>query len=103
DAGEIDVVGVNKFKAEGDQAESVQIHRNDEAAERAKIAELKALRTSRDRAKVEVTLAALETAARGTDNLMPTIRDAVRAYATVGEIADRLRRVFGEYRPPRGF
>ena len=43
-------------------------------------------------------LAALERAARGSDNLMPPILDAADAYATVGEISDRLRAVFGEYR-----
>ena len=60
----------------------------------AKLAELKA---RRDNAKVKTALAALRTAAAGTENLMPLILDAVRMYATLGEITDELRAVFGEY------
>ena len=52
-----------------------------------------------DAGKVEERLAALKRAAEGTDNLMPYILDAVRAYATVGEICHALREVFGEYQP----
>ena len=54
-------------------------------------------------AKVAAALERLESDARGAVNLMPAIRDAVMAYATVGEISDRLREVFGTYQPPRGF
>ncbi len=53
---------------------------------------------SRSQALVDEKLAAVEKTARGGDNLMPAIFDACAAYATVGEISDRLRKVFGEYR-----
>jgi methylmalonyl-CoA mutase N-terminal domain/subunit len=59
---------------------------------------LKKLKESRDNARVSETLGALKKAAEGTANLMPPVVDAVRAYATLGEIADVLRGVFGEYR-----
>jgi methylmalonyl-CoA mutase N-terminal domain/subunit len=56
------------------------------------------VRSRRDGGAVERALSALEEAARGTDPLMPRIIDAVEAYASIGEIAGRLVRVFGEYR-----
>ena len=56
------------------------------------------LRARRDAARVEATLRAVEDTARTDRNLLPPIIDAVKAYATVGEISDALRRVFGEYR-----
>ena len=102
DAGKVPVVGVNVFKA--DKEEPLQIHRVDEAAERAKADSVRALRKSRDQATVEAALTALESAARDEGkNLMTPIYDAVMAYATVGEITDRLRRVFGVYTPSRSF
>jgi methylmalonyl-CoA mutase N-terminal domain/subunit len=102
DAGKVPVVGVNVFKA--DKEEPLQIHRVDEAAERAKADSVRALRKSRDQATVEAALTALESAAREEGkNLMTPIYDAVMAYATVGEITDRLRRVFGVYTPSRVF
>ena len=57
-------------------------------------------REQRDQARVATTLDALRAAARGTDNLMPPILDAVRAYATLGEICGAMREVFGEYQAP---
>ena len=59
---------------------------------------LRELRAGRSQSAVDEKLAALERAARGADNLMPPILDSAAAYATVGEISDTLRRVFGEYR-----
>ncbi len=101
DSGQIPVVGVNIFRTEQDSP--TEIHRGDPAAEQAKVAELKKLRAGRDAAAVEKALGRLEAEARGAGNLMDPIKEAVRAYATVGEIAGRLRRVFGEYKPPTGF
>lgn len=101
DSGTVPVVGVNLHRTEGDAAP--EVHRGDPAAERAKISELEKLRASRDNALVTRSLDELEAAARGNKNLMEPIGGAVRAYATVGEIAGRLRRVFGEYQPPTGF
>jgi methylmalonyl-CoA mutase N-terminal domain/subunit len=94
--GESVVVGVNRFKQ--DEKEPPVTFRLDPELERQQVDRLQRLRASRDNARVEARLNALEQAARGTDNLMPHILDAAEAYATVGEISDRLRRVFGEYK-----
>jgi methylmalonyl-CoA mutase N-terminal domain/subunit len=93
--GETVVVGVNKFR----QAEENPpvTFRMDPALERSQIERLRDLRASRDASHVDHTLTDLERAARGSDNLMPRIVAACEAYATVGEISDRLRTVFGEY------
>jgi methylmalonyl-CoA mutase N-terminal domain/subunit len=60
---------------------------------------LRDLRTQRDQGAVAASLLRLQEAAKGDDNLLPPILEAVRAYATLGEISDQLRSVFGEYRP----
>jgi len=70
----------------------------DAALERQQIERLREMRASRSAGEVEERLRALESAARGTENLMPRILDACAGRATVGEISDRLRGVFGEYR-----
>jgi methylmalonyl-CoA mutase, N-terminal domain len=99
--GEQPVVGVNKFRTAAD--EDVEIHSADPALEKAQRERLKKLRAERDGGAVERALGALEKAARGSENLMPYILSAVRVYATTGEIAGRLRRIFGEYSPPTDF
>jgi methylmalonyl-CoA mutase N-terminal domain/subunit len=93
--GERIVVGVNKFRLEEEKPPIT--FRVDSAIEAHQIARLRELRASRSAAQVEEKLAALEQAARGSDNLMPRIVEACEALATVGEISDRLRLVFGEY------
>jgi methylmalonyl-CoA mutase N-terminal domain/subunit len=105
DSGKVPVVGVNVFKAQPDQSdESIQIHRVDEASERAKAEAVQRLRATRDNAATTRALDALEETARATsNNLMPQIYEAVMAYATVGEITDRLRKVFGVYTPSTVF
>jgi methylmalonyl-CoA mutase N-terminal domain/subunit len=90
------VVGVNRFQQQEDSR--IPTFRVDAALEKAQIERLRQVRTSRDRQTVERALDRLTEAARGTENLMPLILDACAAYATVGEISDRLRSVFGEYR-----
>jgi methylmalonyl-CoA mutase, N-terminal domain len=90
------VVGVNSYPT--DEGSPVTILRVDPAVERAQIERLRALRERRDSAAAEKTLSRLEEAARGTENLLPRILDCVEAYATVGEISNRLRKVWGEYR-----
>jgi methylmalonyl-CoA mutase N-terminal domain/subunit len=89
------VVGVNDFVAEEERG--VPTLRMDEDIERSQIARLKALRAKRDAARVASALAELRRRAATTENLLPLILAAVEAYATVGEISDALRRVFGEY------
>ena len=69
----------------------------DEGASATQIARLERLRAARDTDLVRRTLDRVRAAARSTDNLMPPILDAVRAYATLGELCDALRDVWGEY------
>jgi methylmalonyl-CoA mutase N-terminal domain/subunit len=94
--GETLVVGVNRFRQ--DEEESPRVFRMDPELERRQVERLRELRASRDQASVEAALEDLEQAARGSENLMPKILRACEVYATVGEISDRLRSVFGEYR-----
>ncbi len=93
------VVGVNRFQVS--EEEHPAILRVDPEVGRRQAAKLAALRERRDGAAVGAALAALEEAARGTANLLPRILAAVEAYATLGEISDTLRRVFGEQRDER--
>jgi methylmalonyl-CoA mutase, N-terminal domain len=89
------VVGVNRFQTAGDRA--VPIQRIDEALERRQVERLKALRAKRSKSTWEAGIGGVERAARDGSNLMPHIIQAVESYCTVGEIADAMRRVFGEY------
>jgi methylmalonyl-CoA mutase N-terminal domain/subunit len=92
------VVGVNKFTAE---AESMgEILRVDPKVREERIGELEALRGKRDNDAVRKHLAALKAAAENDENLMPRFLECVREYATLGEICDTLRGVFGEYQAP---
>jgi methylmalonyl-CoA mutase N-terminal domain/subunit len=95
DQGESVVVGVNRFRT-GDDLE-LDLLRVDPAVGERQTSSLHALRQSRDDNKVSESLGALETAARGDDNLMPLILNAVESYATLGEICNVLRAVFGEH------
>jgi methylmalonyl-CoA mutase N-terminal domain/subunit len=90
------VVGVNRY--EDDSAGQTEVFRLDPQIERDQVERLRALRASRSQADVSSALAAIDRAARGTENLMPPIVAAVEARVTLGEIADALRAVFGEYR-----
>jgi methylmalonyl-CoA mutase N-terminal domain/subunit len=94
--GEQIVVGVNKFRL--DEEVSPKTFKIDPEIERQQIAGLRELRASRAEDVVKARLAELEAAARGSENLMPRILGCCEALCTVGEIADALRRVFGEYR-----
>ncbi len=90
------VVGVNDFVTE--QEQKPHVLRTDPAARAQQVTRLQELRQTRDAAQVQSALQRLENAAHGQDNLMPAILDCVQAYATVGEISDVLRGVFGDYR-----
>ncbi len=94
ESGERVIVGVNRFQSDDQPIELLQI---DESAGRHQCAKLAALRKRRDQRRVQKSLDALKRAAEGTENTMPRILDAVRAYATLGEICDALRGVFGSY------
>jgi methylmalonyl-CoA mutase N-terminal domain/subunit len=89
------VVGVNDFIAE--EPRTIPTLRIDAEIERSQIARLNALRAKRDSGRAKSALAELQRRAATTENLLPAILAAVEAYATIGEISDTLRRVFGEY------
>ncbi len=89
------VVGVNQFVAEKETP--IPTMRVDPDLERAQIERVQALRARRDSSRASAAVAEVERRARSGENLMPAIAAAVEAYATVGEISDALRRVFGEY------
>lgn len=101
DNGERAVVGVNKY--ETDREVRPHLARPDPAAQEKQTGRLKELRAHRDGTRWSESLRELERTARGNANLMPQILNAVEAYATVGEISDTLRRVFGEYRGNAAF
>ncbi len=88
------VVGVNRFVLENEARPNLM--RVDPIVGKRQAAKLADLRQRRDNSRVQQTLAALERGAVGTENLLPLIIDAVEAYATLGEISDAMRRVFGE-------
>jgi methylmalonyl-CoA mutase N-terminal domain/subunit len=90
------VVGVNKFQTE--ESESPVTFRLDHRLERQQVERLRAVRASRSAEESTSALRRLETAARGTENLMPRILECCRTLTTVGEISDVLRTVFGEHR-----
>lgn len=97
ETGERVVVGVNRFVS--DATVSPPILRIDPEAEKAQVERVRSLRARRNSAAAENALAEIELAARSGKNLMPPVLEAVKAYATVGEISSALRRVFGEYQP----
>jgi methylmalonyl-CoA mutase N-terminal domain/subunit len=89
------IVGVNKFTEKEPPFDKV--FKIDDSIRTLQINKINALKASRDNQKVADTLNRLETAAKGSENLMPIIIEAVEEYATLGEIANTLRKVFGEY------
>jgi methylmalonyl-CoA mutase N-terminal domain/subunit len=93
--GEKIIVGVNAFQS--DREEAIEILQIDQRAQEHQAGRLAALRQKRDNSRVRASLDALRRAAEGTENTMPSLLDAVRAYATLGEICDALRGVFGSY------
>jgi len=97
DSDERILVGVNKF---ADEAEAKQnLLRIDDSLGIKQSKAIKKLRSSRDNKKVEKILSKMQSAAETDENLMPHILDAVKSYATTGEISNTFRDVFGEYRP----
>jgi methylmalonyl-CoA mutase N-terminal domain/subunit len=91
------VVGVNKFTL--DEEEPYEPLRVDPGIEAAQAERLRELRTGRDQGAVRKTVDAVKAAAEGTDNVLPPVRDALRAGATLGEVCDALRAVWGVYQP----
>ena len=97
DDGDQVVVGVNRFRDDAPAA-APKIQRIDPEAERRQVAGVRRVRAERDGATWQATMRRLENAARGTDNLLPPLIEAVKAYATVGEVADALRAAWGVHR-----
>jgi methylmalonyl-CoA mutase N-terminal domain/subunit len=98
EAGSRVVVGLNKFQVKEERPSDLL--KVDPAVGDRQVARLQELKSTRDNAAVAQALAALKTAAQGDANLMPPILKAVKALATLGEICDTLRGVFGEYEAP---
>jgi len=96
DSGEQQIVGVNTL--ETNEATSIELLRIDPESERRQAAAVAAVRASRDRQAWQQAIDAVDAAARQGINLVPPVIAAVEARATLGEIADTLRRVFGEHR-----
>ena len=94
--GEKILVGVNKFQTA--EEPHINLFRVDDSIRQEQIDRLNQLRSRRDNTKVQECLSAIKSAAKGDQNLMPLIISAVEQYATLGEIADTMREVFGEYR-----
>src|SRR2546423_2731938 len=103
--GEVAVVGVNKFRTVGEAHEEPEMEITSASPEAAREAAARVARVKkeRDARKAQAALRALSEAAAGQGNLQPHIRDAVRAYCTVGEIASALKERFGAYQPPTRF
>ncbi|WP_336338921.1 acyl-CoA mutase large subunit family protein [Haloarcula brevis] len=95
--GERIIVGVNEYQVEEEGEQDIE--EVDEAVEQAQQDNVAAVREERDEEAVAAKLNALRGAAEGDENVMPYIIDAVKAYATTGEVCDVLRDVFGEYQP----
>jgi methylmalonyl-CoA mutase N-terminal domain/subunit len=95
DSGSAVIVGVNRFARESEP--EIPLQHIDAALERKQVEQVRALRTRREAIRWKAALQGVTDAARGGANLMPAILEAVESYATVGEIAGTLRKVFGEY------
>ena len=96
ESGEKIIVGLNRFVTGKEQPIRVQIV--DPEVERQQVERLKKLRGERDRGRVKETLSRVKEKAQGEDNLMPALIEAVESYATIGEICDILRDIFGEFK-----
>jgi methylmalonyl-CoA mutase N-terminal domain/subunit len=101
DAGERVVVGVNRFAL--DEEEPYETLRVDPALEAAQVARVGRIRAGRDTVRVEAALESLRAAARGSANVLPPMKQALSLRATVGEVSDALRDVWGVYRPSEHF
>jgi methylmalonyl-CoA mutase N-terminal domain/subunit len=97
DGGRRTIVGVNAFRQPEDEV--IEILAADPELERRQRRQLEQLRGERDSGRVKAALQQLEETARGTDNLLYPLKEALTAYATIGEVSDALRRAFGTYEP----
>jgi methylmalonyl-CoA mutase N-terminal domain/subunit len=101
DSGERVIVGVNKFT--DSVKEQMDIMKIDDSIQTQQVEHLKEIRDNRDNARVEAALGKMKNAAEKDENLMPFILEAVKSYATLGEISNTFREVFGIYQPKETF
>ena len=99
--GERLIVGVNAFKS--DTNAPIDLLKIDEEVAAQQVARVREVRATRDQAAVDAALAKVEAACRGTDNVVPHVLEAVKAYATLGEVSDVFRKVWGQYRESGAF
>jgi methylmalonyl-CoA mutase N-terminal domain/subunit len=100
ESGERTIVGVNAFADEGTEAGEIELHRLDPESERRQIERTRAVRAGRDATETERALRRVREAAGGTENVLPPIREALRARCTVGEVCDVLREEWGTHDRP---
>jgi len=100
DSGEKVIVGLNKFQEQGEESPEPDLFQVDPAVEARQKDSLSAMKARRNQGAVDAKLAQLAAAIGRDENVMPVVIDAVKAYATVGEIARVMRNAWGEYRPP---
>ncbi len=93
------IVGVNRYAGEADEEPEMELHSVDESIREKQSERIRELKESRDNAAVEKSLSDLEKAAEGRDNLLYPMKEALGNLATLGEVSDTLRGIFGEYRP----
>jgi methylmalonyl-CoA mutase N-terminal domain/subunit len=93
------IVGVNRYASEAEGDPDMELHSVDESIRERQTGRIAGLKESRDNAAVERALADLRTAAEGSDNLLYPMKEALGNLATLGEVSDTLREVFGQYRP----
>jgi methylmalonyl-CoA mutase N-terminal domain/subunit len=93
------IVGVNRYTSGGTEDPDMELHTVDETIRERQKERLADLKDSRDNAAVEKALARLKRAAEDSDNLLYPMKEALAELATLGEVSDTLRGVFGEYRP----
>ncbi len=103
ESGEFPKVGVNRYRAEEEEEREVEFHPYDKAGAAKQIAALNGVKNARDGTLVEASLGKVKQAAQSGDNVMPSIMEAVKAYATVGEITKTLTDVYGHYQEPIKF
>jgi methylmalonyl-CoA mutase N-terminal domain/subunit len=99
ESGELTFIGANKYAVKK-TCDEMQLHESNPESVTRQVARLKEVKNTRNHSVVSASLKKLHDAARGSDNLMPFIIDAVKAYATVGEISSTLREIFGEFKEP---
>src|SRR5213076_3288369 len=95
------IIGVNAFKSE--QNQPIELLKIDDQVHQEQVDRIARVKRERNQAAVDVALGKIEAACRGTDNLMPPVLEAVKAYATLGEVSDVFRKVWGQYREGGAF